>query len=132
MPKAKGSGIGSTHTVSVRLDPETHAYIKRAANDHGRSMAEYIRLSLVRGMTMKTLDDMELRMQSLLASVESSVKSAVSNREVLMATFTTNEILKEMVAQRDESLLVQASELAQDSVQRVLAQSGAGVKEVKP
>ncbi len=49
MPKTHFSSKGPTRPITIRLEHDVEQFYRRKANEHGVSMAEYLRQTLVQG-----------------------------------------------------------------------------------
>jgi hypothetical protein len=122
MPQVKGSGKGATNIVSVRLDPKTHDYFKKTAQRNGTSLAEFLRLTLVRGVTMDSIKTIESSMWDPQGEHRDLGHSRLNERE-LLALFTSCEILCEIARQRDPEALKGALERARIQVKNALTET---------
>ena len=93
MPRQKGSGKGETERFNIRLDPEVARFYRTRANEHGISLSEFLRKTLVQGVISESVHEIEARLQRLISQTHhpdgGAGRMAIPD-ELLLSVFTTN------------------------------------------
>ena len=76
MPRQKGTSKGSTKPITLRLDDDTETFYKRKANEHGISLSEYLRQTLVQGVIAENIREAEERIRALFAEARAVAATA--------------------------------------------------------
>jgi hypothetical protein len=110
MPRIRGIGKGITERINIRLDPEVAAFYRRKANEHGVSLSEYLRQTLVQGVITENIQDIEDRLLRVAEEIKipNSHESAQLPDELLLSIFTTEALLTAIVESRDTQQLYDA------------------------
>ena len=122
MPRPKGSGKGETERFNIRLDPEAARYYRNKANEHGISISEYLRQTLVQGVIAENVNEIEARLGQLIA--ENTHRQPLAGRmaipdELLLSVFTTESILSESAEAQDVQRLYRAHDIAKAKLNRL-------------
>ena len=72
MPRQKGTSKGPTKPITLRLDDDTETFYKRKANEHGISLAEYLRQTLVQGVIAENVQEIEERLRRVVAEINAA------------------------------------------------------------
>ena len=124
MPRPKGTGKGATEVVTIRMEMEVAAFYRGKANEAGLSLAEFIRQTLMAGITAESLTAIESRLGEILEKstrLAESVVDAKFPREAWKTLFTTEALLTKIVESRNPSDLYEAQEMAK---KRLLIRQG--------
>ena len=123
MPRPRGFGKGETARANVRLDPDTLAFYKTRANEHGISLSEYLRQLLTQGVTTETVSSIEARLNEVgneIAAKVSHVQAAHSMPILLQrALLETHAMLTKIVEAQDIQALYDAQEIAKAKLARL-------------
>lgn len=129
MPRKKGSGKGETERFNIRLDPEVASFYRTKANEHGISLSEFLRQTLVQGVIAENVHEIEARLQHLISQTSLSERSAgrmAIPDELLLSVFTTESILSEIAESQDVQRLYKAQNAARAKLNRLRAMADEG------
>lgn len=119
MPRAKGSGIGASTPVTVRLGADELAFFRREANLHGRPLATHIAMLLSEGVITQRVIEIESRLEALIRRFPDGLSSAAAlpiPDELLFSVFVAEAMLVAIVEQRDTQALYAAQQVARRKV----------------
>lgn len=122
MPRLKGTGKGPTERFNIRLDEETAAFYRTKANEHGVSLSEFLRQTLVQGVIAENVQDIEERLRQLLSEIRADKKSAGGADipdDLLLSVFTSENMLASIVEARDIQKLYEAQDKAKAKLKRL-------------
>ena len=114
MPRIRGIGKGVTERINIRLDPEVTSFYRRKANEHGVSISEYLRQTLVQGIITENVQEIEERLLKVADGLKRSTNQdrASMPDELLLSIFTTEALLSAIVESRDTQQLYEAQNTA--------------------
>lgn len=116
MPRSSGFGKGETARANVRLDPDTLAFYKKRANEHGVSLSEHLRQILMQGVITQTVLAIESRLKQAgdeFAAKVSGVQGLNSMPIPLQrALLETHAMLTKIIEAQDIRALYEAQEIA--------------------
>lgn len=124
MPRPKGTGKGATEVVTIRMEMEVAAFYRGKANEAGLSLAEFIRQTLMAGITAESLTSIEARLGEILdkaSRMAESVNDAKFPHEAWKTLFMTEAMLTKIVESRKPSDLYEAQEMVK---KRLLIRQG--------
>lgn len=116
MPRLKGTGKGQTERFNIRLDESAAHFYRTKANEHGVSISEYLRQTLVQGVIAENVHEIEQRLRRLIDSAHATSTSLPD--EVLLSILMSEYMLTAIVQSRDTQQLYEA----QDKAKAKLAQ----------
>lgn len=123
MPRPRGFGKGETSRANVRLDPDTLAFYKARANEHGVSLSEYLRQLLTQGVTTETVNIIEARLNHAGDEIVAKVSraQAAHNMPILLqrALLETHAMLTKIVEAQDIQALYDAQQIAKAKLTRL-------------
>lgn len=122
MPRQKGTGKGQTDRFNIRLDEETAQFYKTKANEHGISISEFLRQTLIQGVISENVYEIEQRLKNVISELSENKqnnKKAHISDEMLLSIFTSEEILSDIVEARDTQKLYAAQDKAKLRLQRL-------------
>jgi len=123
MPRPRGFGKGETGRANIRLDPDTLAFYKSRANEHGVSLSEYLRQLLTQGVTTETVASIEARLNHAgdeIAAKVSRTQTAHSMPILLQrALLETHAMLTKIVEAQDIQAVYDAQEIAKAKLARL-------------
>lgn len=122
MPRQPGTGKGETERFNIRLDKDTARFYRTKANEHGVSMSDYLRNTLVQGVIAENVHEIEDRLRALIAQIKaggSGSADATMSDEVLLAIFTSEAMLTAIVEARDTQALYDAQDKAKARLKRL-------------
>lgn len=123
MPRPRGFGKGETARANVRLDPDTLAFYKTRANEHGVSLSEYLRQLLTQGVTTETVASIEARLNQAGDEIATKVSraQAVHSMPILLqrALLETHAMLTKIVEAQDVQALYDSQEIAKAKLARL-------------
>ena len=115
MPKSHSSSKGPTRPITIRLEHDVEQFYRRKANEHGVSMAEYLRQTLVQGVIAENVFEIEQRLRRLIAEIhaggQTGDRTGISD-ELLLSAFTSEHLLTAIVEARDIQKLYEAQDAA--------------------
>lgn len=115
MPKTHFSSKGPTRPITIRLEHDVEQFYRRKANEHGVSMAEYLRQTLVQGVIAENVFDIEQRMRRLLDEIHAGGQTgdrAGIPDELLLSVFMSEYLLTAIIEARDIQKLYEAQDAA--------------------
>lgn len=115
MPKSKGSGKGLNKPITIRLPPEEEMFYRRKANENGMSLSAYLAKMLVAGVSAENVQDVEIRLRSVIASIPASLQGGGLQplpENVRMSIYTSEYMLSAIVEARSPSDLYAAQDKA--------------------
>lgn len=122
MPRMKGTGKGPTERFNIRLDEDTAGFYRTKANEHGTSISEFLRQTLVRGVIAENVQDIEQRMRRLLDEIRAGGpvggKTEIPE-ELLLSVFTAEYMLTAIIEARDVQQLYDAQNKAKAKLKRM-------------
>lgn len=104
MPRAKGTGKGTTERFNIRLDEDTAGFYRTKENEHGISISEFLRQTLVQGVIAENVQDIEHRLRRPLDEIRAGGQGggkAEIPDELWLSVFTAEYILVAIVEARD-------------------------------
>lgn len=122
MPRAKGTGKGPTDRFNIRLDENTARFYRTKANEHGISVSEFLRQTLVQGVIAENVQDIEHRLRRLLDEVVAGGQiggKAEIPDELLLSVFTSENMLAAIVEAKDVQQLYEAQNKAKAKLKRL-------------
>ncbi len=122
MPRTKGTGKGETERFNIRLDEDTARFYRTKANEHGVSISEYFRQTLVQGVISENVQDIEYRMRRLIDEIRTYSQTDCNvdiPDELLLSVFTSEYMLAAIVESKDIQKLYEAQDKAKDMLKRV-------------
>lgn len=123
MPRPRGFGKGETARANVRLDPDTLAFYKTRANEHGVSLSEYLRQLLTQGVTTQTVSSIEARLNQVGNEIAAKVShaQAAHSMPILLqrALLETHAMLTKIVEAQDIQALYDSQEIAKAKLARL-------------
>lgn len=122
MPRAKGTGKGATERFNIRLDEDTARFYRTKANEHGISISEYLRQTLVQGVIAENVHEIEQRLRRLIDEFRAGGHGggpAVIPDELLLSMFTSEAMLAAIVEARDVQKLYEAQDKAKAKLSRM-------------
>lgn len=122
MPRKKGSGMGLSRPFAIRVDENTEAFYRKKAKQHGISLTEYIRQTLVQGVIAENIQDVELRIQALISesrTLSKESKESEISDELQLAIYTCEAMLTAIVEARDVQALYDAQNSAKAKLKRL-------------
>ena len=123
MPRQRGFGKGETARANVRLDPDTLAFYKKRANEHGVSLSEYLRQLLSQGVITETVSNIEARLNQAggeLVAKMSHAQAAQSMPIMLQRVLLeAHAMLAKIVEAQDIQVLYAAQEIAKAKLARL-------------
>lgn len=122
MPRQKGTSKGPTKPITLRLDDDTETFYKRKANEHGISLAEYLRQTLVQGVIAENVQDIEQRLRRLLDEIRTGGQGGGKVEipdELLLSVFTAENMLAAIVEAKDVQQLYEAQNRAKAKLKRL-------------
>jgi hypothetical protein len=122
MPRQKGTGKGATERFNIRLDPAEASFYRTKANEHGISMSEFLRRTLVQGIIAENVQDIETRMRSVLSEVNPTKETVTQGpipTHVIQSIFTSEALLTAIVEARDIQQLYQAQDKAKARLEKL-------------
>jgi plasmid stability protein len=127
MPRPRGFGKGETASASVRLDPDTLAFYKTRANEHGVSLSEYLRQLLTQGVITETVASIEARLNQVGSEIAAKVShaQAAHSMPILLqrALLETHAMLMKIIEAQDIQALYDAQEIAKAKLARLHGQA---------
>lgn len=122
MPRAKGTGKGPTERFNIRLDGDTASFYRTKANEHGISISEYLRQTLVQGVIAENVQDIEQRLRRLLDEIRTGGQGGGKvdiPEELLLSVFTAEHMLAAIVEAKDVQQLYDAQDKAKAKLKRM-------------
>jgi hypothetical protein len=122
MPRAKGTGKGQSERTNIRLDAETMGFYRTKANEHGVSISEFMRQTLVQGVIAENVQDIEQRLRGLLDEIrqkDSGGGGYAVPDELLLSIFTSEYMLAAIIEARDVQQLYEAQNKAKAKLIRL-------------
>ena len=122
MPRTKGTGKGETERFNIRLDEDTARFYRTKANEHGVSISEYFRQTLVQGVISENVQDIEHRMRCLFDEIRTYSQTDCNvdiPDELLLSVFTSEYMLAAIVESKDIQKLYEAQDKAKEMLKRV-------------
>ena len=123
MPRPRGFGKGETARANVRLDPDTLAFYKARANEHGVSLSEYLRQILTQGVITDTVAAIEARLSQAGHDIAARVShaQAAHSMPILLqrALLETHAMLTKIVEAQDIQALYDSQEIAKAKLARL-------------
>lgn len=120
MPRQKGTGKGSTERINIRLDEETAAFYRTKANEHGVSISEFLRQTLVQGIIAESIQEIEQRLKRAVEEIntksQNQSKSTLPDK-ILLSILNSEALLSAIVQSKD----IQQLYAAQDSAKQKLS-----------
>lgn len=133
MPRLVGSSKGKTGRLTVRLDKPTEDFYRKKAQEAGIPVAEYCRQLLMRGVVNDNVQQLEKRLEALLAAMpgfagnSGSSPTAVAGKSVALlpadlvrAIFFSREVLTSIVSDRNIQFFHQAQDRAEAAAKKLL------------
>jgi hypothetical protein len=125
MPRQKGTGKGSTERFNIRLDAETAAFYRTKANEHGITISEFLRQTLVQGIIAESVQEIENRLKSTVEALNSkahdSSKSPLSDK-ILLSILNSEALLSAIVQAKDIQHLYTAQDSAKQKLREIKAE----------
>ncbi len=122
MPRAKGTGKGPTERFNIRLDEDTARFYRTKANEHGISISEFLRQTLVQGVIAENVHEIEQRLRRLIDEIRASGQvggNVAIPDEMLLSIFTSEAMLAAIVEARDVQKLYEAQDKAKARITRM-------------
>ena len=123
MPRPRGFGKGETARANVRLDPDTLAFYKARANEHGVSLSEHLRQLLTQGVTTETVNNIEARLNHAGDEIVAKVSRAQATHSMPIllqrALLETHAMLTKIVEAQDIQALYDSQEIAKAKLARL-------------
>lgn len=122
MPRVKGTSKGETERFNIRLDEDTARFYRTKANEHGVSISEYFRQTLIQGVISENVQDIEYRMRRLIDEIRTCSKTYCNvdiPDELLLSVFTSEYMLAAIVESKDIQKLYEAQDKAKEMLNRV-------------
>lgn len=122
MPRAKGTGKGTTERFNIRLDEDTARFYRTKANEHGISISEYLRQTLVQGVIAENVHEIEQRLRRVIDEIGAGAQGAsqlVIPDEMLLSVFTSESMLTAIIEARDVQQLYEAQNTAKAKLARL-------------
>ena len=119
MPRSKQTSLGATERFNVRLDPDSAAFYRAKANEHGISMSEFFRQILVQGIIADTVHEIELRLRAAVADIRDgdvALRTPLIPDDVLLSLFSIEAMLVTIVTARDIQGLYAAQDKAAEKL----------------
>lgn len=125
MPRQKGTGKGSTERINIRLDEETAAFYRTKANEHGVSISEFLRQTLVQGIVAESVQEIENRLKSTVEALNAKTpdqsKSHFSDK-ILLSILSSEALLSAIVQAKDIQQLYKAQDSAKQKLIEIKAE----------
>jgi len=122
MPRTKGTGKGPSERFNIRLDGGTAGFYRTKANEHGISISEYLRQTLVQGVIAENVQEIEQRLKRVVdefrASWNAGGQVAIPD-ELLLSVFTAEAMLTAIVEAKDTQTLYEAQDKAKAKLKRM-------------
>lgn len=122
MPRAKGTGKGPSERFNIRLDGDTAGFYRTKANEHGISISEYLRQTLVQGVIAENVHEIEQRLKRVVDEIRASGNAggqvAIPD-ELLLSVFTAEAMLAAIVEAKDTQSLYEAQDKAKAKLKRM-------------
>lgn len=125
MPRLKGTGKGPSERFNIRLDEDTARFYRTKANEHGISISEYLRQTLVQGVIAENVQDIENRLRNVLEEIRSGSQAAGRvdiPDEMLLSVFSAEFMLTAIVEARDIQALYNAQDKAKAKLKKMRGQ----------
>lgn len=125
MPRLKGTGKGPSERFNIRLDEDTARFYRTKANEHGISISEYLRQTLVQGVIAENVQDIENRLRNVLEEIRSGSQAAGRADipdEMLLSVFSSEFMLAAIVEARDVQALYTAQDKAKAKLKKMKGQ----------
>ena len=122
MPRAKGTGKGPTERFNIRLDEDTAGFYRTKANEHGISISEFLRQTLVQGVIAENVQDIEQRLRRLLDEIRAGGQGGGKVEipdELWLSVFTAEYMLAAIVEAKDVQQLYEAQNKAKAKLKRI-------------
>lgn len=122
MPRAKGTGKGPTERFNIRLDEDTAGFYRTKANEHGISISEFLRQTLVQGVIAENIREAEERIRALFAearAVAAPAAGGVVSDDLQLAVYTCEAMLMAIVEARDTQALYDAQNAARAKLKKL-------------
>ena len=105
----------ATEVVSIRFEKELRQFLRQRANAAGLSLAEFIRQTILAGMTAESLQKVQTQLESIadrVASPSASATGLAMPDEVLKSVFLSEALLTTIVETRSPDDFYAAQETA--------------------
>ncbi|RQU99049.1 hypothetical protein DF047_35735 [Burkholderia cenocepacia] len=136
MPRSSHASKGKSERITLRFDRPTNEFYRRKANEAGVPVAEFCRQILVRGIVNDNVEQIEKRLNALLAAIPNSaqatngqaVHSGVNSSgllptDLVRAIYLCREVLTTIVSDRNIQFLHQAQDRAEAATRKLLGES---------
>ncbi|NTX19004.1 hypothetical protein [Burkholderia cepacia] len=136
MPRSSHASKGKSDRITLRFDKPTNDFYRRKANEAGIPVAEFCRQILVRGIVSENVEQIEKRLNALLATIPNSAQSSNGGPpptggnsvaelplDLVRAVFFCREVLKTIVSDRDVQAFHRAQETAEVATKKLLGDS---------
>ena len=107
--------------ITMRLDRDTAAYYGKRAKERGMSVSEFLRSMVVQGMIAENAQEIEMRLQAMLAQFETAGGSGgkvALDEKARLSIYTSEALLSAIVQDRDVQRLYDAQNQAQARMKR--------------
>lgn len=122
MPGLQGKGKGASERINIRLDRETMHFYRVRAHQHGVSVSEYLRQTLVQGVIAENVQEIEERLRRVVAEINAAGAAGSTVQvpdDLLLAVFASEAMLAAIVEARDVQALYDAQERARAKLKRL-------------
>ena len=118
MPRAKGSGKGESVVIGLRLEKEVVAFYKTRANEAGLSLSQFLKQTLMAGISADTFERIEARLEGIVSTINEPVlpDGATLPEEAWKSLFLTEALVTRIVESRNPQDLYEAQAAANRKV----------------
>ncbi len=122
MRRNQRTAKGETERFNIRLEKDTAYFYRKRAHEHGISVSEFLRHTLVQGVIAETVQEIELclsrKVEEIRAAHQSSHACAIPEN-VLLAIYTSEALLAAIVESRNPQQLYEAQNRATLKLKRM-------------
>ncbi|CAM2163417.1 Mobilization protein [Burkholderia cepacia] len=133
MPRSSHASKGKSDRITLRFDKPTNDFYRRKANEAGIPVAEFCRQILVRGIVSENVEQIEKRLNALLATIPNSAQTSNGGPpptggsfaaelplDLVRAVFFCREVLTTIVSDRNIQFVHQAQDRAEAATKKAL------------
>jgi len=136
MPRSSHASKGKSDRITLRFDRPTDQFYRRKANEAGIPVAEFLRQILVRGIVNDNVEQLEKRLNALLAVMPNPAQTSKSGSpgaggissgelppDLVRAVFLCREVLTTIISDRNVQLFHQAQDRAEAATKKLMGGS---------
>lgn len=115
MPRLRPSSAYDDSRITLRVDGEAYVFFRRQAKLQGKSLSDYLKTLLMDGLVNARVEEVEERLTRLVERIPDAGAAQTSqgiSSEALLALFTIEAALEEILRQRDPAAWIKVLDKA--------------------